>query len=128
MFLIAFLPNAFSIVSMNSNIVKLVGHIAAIWTRICCVKCGICRRSLLGHSYRALDYIIDVSKTPLHIAVVKHINRRAFHDDFGEDHRRHVGSPARALDSEEAQSRRRQRVQMVVRMRHQLVRFLCCGV
>ena len=82
MFLIALFPNAFFIVSMNSNIVKPVRYIAAIWIRICCVEFGICRRSLLGHSYDALDYIIDVSKIQLHIAVVKHINRRALHDGF----------------------------------------------
>ena len=74
--------------------------------------------------FDAGDDVVDVGEIATHPAVVEHVDRFAPQDPLGEDPHRHVGSAPRAIDGEEPQPRRRQSVQVAVRVGHQLVGLL----
>src|SRR6266542_1884720 len=72
------------------------------------------------HGFRR---IVDIGEIPPHPAMVEQRNRASLEYGGGEPPHRHVGPPPRAIDREEPQPRRRNREQMRVSMRHQLVRL-----
>ncbi len=85
---------------------------------------GRARAAAREHAHDAFDDVVDVREVAPHPPVVEHVDRLAREDRLREQHRRHVGAPPRPVDGEEAQPGRRQREQVAVAVRHQLVRLL----
>src|SRR5712691_571174 len=82
------------------------------------------RRGLWHEPYDRFDHVVDIGEVPAHLAVVEQLDRPALHDGIREQPHGHVRPAPRPVNGEEPQAGRRQREQMRVGMRHQLVGLL----
>src|SRR3546814_6417383 len=63
--------------------------------------------------------VVDEGEIALHVAVVEHLDRLVPQYGVGEQPHRHVWTPPRPIDGEEAKARERQPVKMGVGVAHQ---------
>lgn len=83
---------------------------------------------MLHHAHHSLHNVVDIGKVPLAIAVVEDLYRFSFNQLVGESEIGHVGTSARAVYGEEAQSGGGYVVELGVGVGHQLVALLGGGV
>lgn len=76
------------------------------------------------HVLDARDDVVDIGEVAVHIAVIVDLDSLAPADLVGELEIRHIRTAERPVNREEAQSRRRNPVEMAVGVRHELIRLL----
>lgn len=76
----------------------------------------------------AANNIVDVCVIALRGPIAKLIDGFSAKNALNKHERCHVRTPTGSIDGEKTQARRRHVIQMGVRSRHQLARFLRCGV
>ena len=81
-------------------------------------------RRITEHMLNARHNIIDVRKVTVHVAVVVDLDRFSLADLVGEFEISHIRASERTVDREEAQARRRDAIEMTVRIHHELIRLL----
>ena len=86
------------------------------------------RRRQRQEPQHGFDHVVDVGEVAAHLAVIEQLDRSTGPDGFGEDEIRHVGAAPWAVDGEEAQTRRRQPVEVAVGVHHELIGPLGRGV
>mgnify|MGYP001234862315 CR=1 FL=1 len=68
--------------------------------------------------------IIDIREIAVHVSVIVNLDRFSLADLVGEFEISHIRASERTVDREEAQARRRDAIEMTVRIRHELIRLL----
>ena len=59
---------------------------------------------VVNYSDGAFNDIVDIGEIPDHVTTVEHLYRLSVGDGRGEEHRRHVRTSPRAIDSEESKT------------------------
>lgn len=76
------------------------------------------------HMLNARYNIIDIREIAVHVSVIVNLDRFSLADLVGEFEISHIRASERTVDREEAQARRRDAIEMTVRIRHELIRLL----
>lgn len=76
------------------------------------------------HMLNARYNIIDIREIAVHVSVIVNLDRFSLADLVGEFEISHIRASERTIDREEAQARRRDAIEMTVRIRHELIRLL----
>ena len=92
------------------------------------VFAGLLGRSLLHHSYNALNDIVHIGEIPAAVAVVVDLDGLALEQFVGEAKVGHIRTAGRAIDGEEAEAGAGNVVELAVAMRHELVTLLGGGI
>lgn len=83
---------------------------------------------MLHHAHHSLNNVVDIGEVPLAVAVVEDLDLFSLDQLVCESEIRHVGTSARSVDGEEAQSGGGYVVELGVGVGHQLVALLGGGV
>ena len=67
------------------------------------------------------DDVVNVGKVAVHVAVIINLNSFSIADLIGKLEISHVRTAVRTIDGKEAQARRRNPIEMTVRIGHELV-------
>lgn len=81
-------------------------------------------RRITEHMLNARYNIIDIREIAVHVSVIVNLDRFSLADLVGEFEISHIRASERTVDREEAQARRRDAIEMTVRIRHELIRLL----
>ena len=85
-------------------------------------------RSALHNSYNAFHNVIDIGEVPPHIAIVEDLYDLPCHQLLCGRIIEHVRTTCWTVNRKEPESRGRDIVELGIRMRQQLIRFLCCCI
>src|SRR5690348_10032160 len=81
-------------------------------------------RGPIDQAHQRLADIVDKRKITPHLAVVKKLDRLPCKDGLCKDEHRHVRTAPGTVYGEKTKTRRRNTVQVAIRMRHQFVGLL----
>ena len=113
---------------MVADVVDAVGCAGRPRIGVRGIPIGIGFRNPVGSPHDSLHDVVDVGEVALHASLVEHLYWLSFQNRLREQEIRHVRPAPRPVHREEPQTRRRQSVQVRIRVGHQLVRLLGGGI